>query len=73
MASETAGLIGAEWISLLRRVSRIVSSGLSLDEMLGEIIELAARVSGCDACVVYLMETGSGEFFFSECREMSGF
>ena len=30
--------------------------------MLGEIVGLAARVSGCDACLVYLVETGTGEF-----------
>ena len=30
--------------------------------MLGEIVGLAARVSGCDACLVYLVETETGEF-----------
>ncbi len=49
-------------MSVLHRVSRIVSSELSLDEMLGEIVGLAARVSGCDACLVYLVEPASGEF-----------
>ena len=53
---------GSEDISVLHRVSRIVSSELSLDEMLGEIVGLTARVSGCDACLVYLVETGTGEF-----------
>lgn len=48
--------------SILHRVSRIVSSELSLDEMLGEIVGLTAQVSGCDACLVYLVEEGSGEF-----------
>src|SRR3954470_15884641 len=48
--------------SILHRVSGIVSSELSLDEMLGEIVGLAARISGCDACLVYLVEAGSGEF-----------
>jgi len=49
-------------ISVLHRVSRIVSSELSLDEMLGEIVGLAAQVSGCDACLVYLVEAETGEF-----------
>src|SRR6202051_282586 len=49
-------------ISVLHRVSRIVSSELSLDEMLGEIVGLAAQVSGCDACLVYLVEYTTGEF-----------
>jgi two-component system, response regulator PdtaR len=48
--------------SVLHRVSRIVSSELSLDEMLGEIVGLASRVSGCDACLVYLAESDTGEF-----------
>lgn len=47
---------------ILRRVSRIVSSELSLDEMLGEIVGLAAQVTGCDACLVYLVEFDTGEF-----------
>src|SRR5258708_26333682 len=48
--------------SVLPRVSGIVSSPLSLDEMLGEIVGLAARVTSCDACLVYLAESESGEF-----------
>ena len=42
-------------ISVLRRVSSIVSSELSLQEMLGEILGLTAQVTGCDACLVYLV------------------
>jgi two-component system, response regulator PdtaR len=49
-------------MTVLHRVSRIVSSELSLDEMLGEIVGLAAQVSGCDACLVYLVEAGTEEF-----------
>ena len=48
--------------SVLHRVSGIVSSPLILDEMLGEIVGLAAQVTGCDACLVYLAEGESGEF-----------
>ena len=48
--------------SVLHRVSGIVSSPLCLDEMLGEIVGLAARVTGCDACLVYLAEAETGEF-----------
>ncbi|HTD45046.1 MAG TPA: GAF domain-containing protein [Bryobacteraceae bacterium] len=47
---------------MLHRVSGIVSSELSLDEMLGEIVGLTARVSGCEACLVYLVEPETGEF-----------
>ena len=63
------GMIAAEIMepqssdaSVLHRVSRIVSSELSLDEMLGEIVGLTAQVSGCDACLVYLVESETGEF-----------
>jgi uroporphyrinogen-III synthase len=48
-------------ITLLHRVSSIVSSELSLDEMLGEIVGLTVQATGCDACLVYLIETESGE------------
>src|SRR6201996_9135510 len=48
-------------VSLLHRISSIVSSELSLDEMLGEIVGLTAQVTGCDACLVYLIERESGE------------
>src|SRR4029079_4550543 len=49
-------------ISVLHRVSRIVSSELSLDEMLGEIVGLTSQISGCDACLVYLVERPTEEF-----------
>lgn len=48
--------------SVLRRISHIVSSELSLQEMLGEILGLATRVTGCDACVVFLFEESTHEF-----------
>jgi signal transduction histidine kinase len=48
--------------SIFHRVSRIVNSDLSLDEMLGEIVGLTSQASGCDACLVYLAESSTGEF-----------
>lgn len=48
-------------VAILHRISSIVSSHLNLDEMLGEIIGLTAQVTGCDACLVYLIESSSGE------------
>jgi uroporphyrinogen-III synthase len=61
VASELMGINSFD-ASVLHRVSGIVSSELSLDEMLGEIVGLTARVSGCDACLVYLVEPETGEF-----------
>ena len=61
MATESVRSNGPEDISVLHRVSRIVSSELTLDEMLGEIVGLAARITGCDACLVYLAETETEE------------
>ena len=43
-------------IDLLHQTSKIVSSGLILDEMLKELIRLTAEVTACDACLVYLVE-----------------
>lgn len=48
-------------VALLHRISNIVSSELSLDEMLGEIVGLTAQVTGCDACLVYLIERDTDE------------
>lgn len=48
-------------ISLLHRISNIVSSELSIDEMLGEIVGLTIQVTGCDACLVYLIEKNTNE------------
>src|SRR3954470_1685526 len=48
-------------VALLHRISSIVSSQRSIDEMLGEIIGLTVQVTGCDACLVYLLEKDSGE------------
>ena len=47
-------------VEILHQTSRIVSSGLALDDMLEQLIRLAVEVTGCDACLVYLVET-SGE------------
>src|SRR5712692_1951254 len=43
-------------LDLLHQTSKIVSSGLSLDEMLKELIRLTVEVTACDACLVYLAE-----------------
>src|SRR5947209_18915563 len=51
----------ASQVTLLHRISNIVSSELSLDEMLGEIVGLTVQVTGCDACLVYLIERESNE------------
>lgn len=48
-------------LTLLHRVSSIVASELSLDEMLGEIIGLTVQVTQCDAALVYLLEKETGE------------
>jgi signal transduction protein with GAF and PtsI domain len=48
-------------VSLLHRISNIVSSDLSLEEMLGEIVGLTAQVTECDACLVYLIDHSSNE------------
>lgn len=48
-------------VAILHRISNIVASQLSLDEMLGEIIGLTSQVTGCDACLVYLTEPETQE------------
>jgi uroporphyrinogen-III synthase len=48
-------------VTLLHRISSIVSSERSLDEMLGEIVGLTVQVTDCDACLVYLIEKATGD------------
>lgn len=48
-------------LDLLHRVSRIVSSELSLDEVLGEVLGLTVQVTSCEACLVYLIEKDTEE------------
>src|SRR4026207_13591 len=43
-------------LEYLHQTSRIVSSVLSLDEILKELVGVAVQVTGCDACLVYLVE-----------------
>jgi len=48
-------------LALLHRISSIVSSDLSLQKMLDELIGLVASVTSCDACLVYLLESSTAE------------
>ena len=48
-------------VAMLHRISNIVSSELSLDEMLGEIVGLTVQVTDCDACLVYLLDRDTDE------------
>ena len=48
-------------VALLHQISNIVSSDLTLERMLQELIKLAVDVTDCDACLVYLVEHSSNE------------
>lgn len=48
-------------VSVLHRISSIVSSERTVDEMLGEVIGLTVQVTDCDACLVYLIEQSTQE------------
>jgi uroporphyrinogen-III synthase len=48
-------------VSVLHKISSIVSSERSVDEMLGEIVGLTVQVTDCDACLVYLIDQTSNE------------
>jgi GAF domain-containing protein len=54
------GSIGSQ-LTLLHRISGIVSSSMTLKDMLGELIGLVVGVTNCDACLVYLLEPAAGE------------
>ena len=48
-------------VELLHQISNIVSSNLSLEKMLEELIGLAVDVTTCDACLVYLVDHATNE------------
>jgi len=48
-------------LTLLHTISGIVSSGLSLERMLGELVSLVVGLTGCDACLVYLLDQSAEE------------
>jgi GAF domain-containing protein len=48
-------------LALLHRISGIVSSDMSLQKMLEELIALVVGVTTCDACLVYLLEPSRSE------------
>jgi signal transduction protein with GAF and PtsI domain len=48
-------------VELLHQISNIVSSNLGLERMLEELIGMAVNVTGCDACLVYLVDHASHE------------
>jgi signal transduction protein with GAF and PtsI domain len=51
----------ASQLALLHRISGIVSSAMSLQKMLNELIGLVVGVTDCDACLVYLLEASRDE------------
>ena len=52
---------GASQVALLHHISSIVSSDLSLEKMLQELISLTLETTQCDACLVYLVDRDSNE------------
>src|ERR1017187_9422415 len=61
MAARDIRTASQSQVSIFHQVSGILSSDLSLDEMLGEVIGLAVRTISCDACLVYLIDHDSNE------------
>jgi uroporphyrinogen-III synthase len=61
MATRVLSIMSETQVSLFHRVSSIVSSNLSMDEMLGEVVGLTVQATECDACLVYLIDHSSGE------------
>ena len=56
-APESAGL----HVSLLHRVSSVVSSSRKLDDILSELVSVAVQASAADACLVYLLDRENDE------------
>jgi GAF domain-containing protein len=52
---------GASQVALLHHISSIVSSDLSLEKMLQELVGLTLEATQCDACLVYLVDRATNE------------
>ncbi len=61
MTGESKLNAGLSQVALLHRTSTIVSSGLTLDQMLQELIAITVEVTHCDSCLVYLRHSTTGE------------
>lgn len=48
-------------VDLLHQISNIVSSNVDLDQVLRQLVSMAVDVTGCDACLVYLIEPATNE------------
>lgn len=57
---ETGEMISSQ-AELLHRVSGVISSDLTLEEMLEDLIGLVVEITSCDACMVYLPDPSTGE------------
>jgi GAF domain-containing protein len=60
VASSPIEPVGSQ-VALLHRISGIVSSDMTLESMLQELIDLVVSVTNCEACLVYLLDQTSGE------------
>lgn len=48
-------------VSILHKISNVISSGQTIDEMLDELVAISVDVTGCDACLVYLFDNENGD------------
>lgn len=56
----TAEVPGSQ-VGVLHRISSIVNSDMSLEQMLQELVALTVTATRCDACLVYLLDPLTGE------------
>jgi signal transduction protein with GAF and PtsI domain len=61
IARDTVPTEAREQVEILRQVSNIVSSNLSLERILEELVALAVDVTQSDACLVYLVDHATDE------------
>lgn len=52
-------------VSLLHRISSLVSSDAGLNDILSELVGLTLKATDCDACLVYLLDAPTGEMVLS--------
>ncbi len=48
-------------VAILHRTSSLVSSGLSIESIMKELVAITVEVTRCDACLVYLADHSTGD------------
>jgi len=68
---ETTGKSGVEYLEILGKISKAITSELYLEDILKLVVSLAANVMGAKICALWLVDEASGELKIRATQAMS--